>query len=186
MKRVIIIIVCVLAIPAMMVLALLGLVFVHNYWYPDKDEREFRRSKYHTYGEIHVTIDGQKKNIDGMPVKFLYDPDRSETATINNGEFKIKKGRRGSNMYLFILPMSEEDKITEDIIVQVEYVNGSAWTVNDMLIDVNITTRPVLKASMSGYIKERTKGGGYSDFPFETEKEILEDGNILRVYISNI
>lgn len=166
---------------AIIFILLVGAFFLAQNW-DYVDELEYRTSRYHTFGEISVLIDGQQINVDDIPLQFIYsDGNHMETTSINNNVFKIKKGEYGINEYVFSLLLSDVDVSADCLNIRVEHFNTNWWHVSDLSININISTEPLLKASMSGSIDTRMKGGS-CDFDFETqEEEISQSNNILRV-----
>ena len=175
MKKIILIFVTII------VLILLGAAFILATNSHIIDEFEYRTSKYHTFGKVSVMVDGKEINISDVPLQMLGDNgDIIESAIINNNKFNIKEGVYGINEYTFLLPIISEDSNEDHIVIKIEHFNTSWWHVNDVLININISTKPSLKASMSGSISTRTKGSPLC-FDFEAhEKDITQVDNILR------
>ena len=156
-----------------------GAFFLVENWYYI-DELEYRTSVYHTYGVINFFIDEQEIGIHDVPLKFACG-DTIETVSIKNNKFKIKKGEYGKNIFTFSLPLSGIDATVDNVIIRIVHFNTSWWHVNDLLVIINISTEPLLKASMSGSIDTRTKEGPCS-FHFEVQEiDISPDNNTLQI-----
>ena len=90
------------------------------------------------------------------------------------------------NEYRFLLPLSVENTEVNNIVIEFDNFNAGWWHVIDIDINVNISTNPELKASMSGIVDTRNRGGVWRSV-FETErKSISKDDNILKAETSNL
>lgn len=161
---------------------LLGsIIIINTHWYI-VDELQFRISKYHTLGNILVTVDEREINISDVPLQLFCDGNIVESTSIDNNAFSIRKGEYGLNEYRFILPLSNENLNINNIVIKIEHFNTNWWHVNDIFIYINISTETLLKASMSGSINTRDKENGTISFDFEVqEKVILQEDNTLQI-----
>jgi len=145
------------------------------------NELEYRISRYHTFGEISVVIDGQKMDINDTVVQFICDGNITETTSLNNNEFRIIKGVYGLNEYQFTLLFSDDKLNIDNLDIRIEHFNTNWWHVNDLFININISNEPFPTASMFGSINTRTKNGSL-EFSFEyQEKEIDFQNNLLHI-----
>jgi len=144
------------------------------------DELEYRLSRYHTFGEITVMVDGREINMDGMPVHFI-NAGVEETAVIDRKRFRLRTGEKGVNEYRISLPLSVREIDIEYLDVHIVHINYNWWHVLDLTINIDISTEPTVIASMSGSIDTRTRSGP-SERGFEIlYKAITKDDNLLHV-----
>ena len=145
-----------------------------------------RLSRYHTYGEILVTVDGKPYVIDGISVTMFYntpkDGDTYKSTVIRDNKFRISKGVYGLNTYSFTLPPSVwgGDPGDEGILVEVADFNGAWYTVFDLAVNVDIITVPSLKASMSGCFTDKNFPNVSREF-FISEKAITATDNTIYI-----
>ena len=142
------------------------------------EELEYRLSRYHTFGEISVMVDGQEMNTDGMLLHFTCNR-VEETVAINGNVFRLRTGEKGMNEYRLSLPLSAGEMEVEYLDILIEHFNHSWWYVHDMTVSIDISTEPILTASMSGSIFTRRRGGPEESVFEVQEKAIHEDDNLL-------
>lgn len=92
---------------------------------------------YHNTGEINVTVDGKKLNLNNHELSYILDGDEiSRTTTIHNGKFKCMQGRYGNNRFSLILP----DIISKDITIEFGHFNTNSWHKVDYKVNVDMNT----------------------------------------------
>ncbi len=103
---------------------------------------------YHNQGEILLTIDGQKTDVNDIAISFYSDsyffmPDnpnaKYESSLIKKNKFKFKKGSYGGNVFVFSLPNDHYNILpNSDIILEFGHFNTNNWHVLKYNIEVNI------------------------------------------------
>lgn len=93
-----------------------------------------RLARYHNTGEISVTIDNEKIELDDCEITYNSEApgEPLETEHIKKGKFKFKKGMYGGNIFSFNIPGYEQ------LTVKFGDFNTNWWHVNDYDVDVNI------------------------------------------------
>lgn len=90
-----------------------------------------RLALYHNTGEINLTIDGEKVELDDQIITYNHD-----TTKIKNNKFKFTKGSYGDNVFSFESP----NPIFKSLIIEFGHFNTNWWHKVHYVVDIDITS----------------------------------------------
>lgn len=97
-----------------------------------------RLALYHNTGNITVVTDGRKLDLSGIDLDYVYETGEViETAVLNDGKFKFKKGLYGPNSFSFKIP---DDTIG---MVEIEFgqFNTNWWHVCHYNVEIEMISQ---------------------------------------------
>ncbi len=96
-----------------------------------------RLAKYHNTGNVTITVDGEKVNLNGVELLYKNDlGENIETVKLNDSGFKFKDGQYGVNTFSLKVPCD----ILNEIAVEFGQFNTNWWHVCRYDVNVEITT----------------------------------------------
>jgi len=142
-----------------------------------KGELLSRFSDYHNAGEIFVTLNGERIELDNIELNFECDCSESPIITkINDNRFKIEEGVYGPNYFSFDIPT----ELFPRLAVRFGQFNTNWWHVADYKIEIDLTENT--NSTITAVIKQELSllNGGQESY-VQTQTLNLGESEELRI-----
>lgn len=124
--------------------------------------------------DLIVYCNGKEIDLRDLEIKCTNPKDKTVEVVCKDGIYRVGEGQYGKYIFVITIPKSELEGFSEDLTLELHYINTNSWYISDSTCVISITNEDEV-ANCQCEINTKYNDGTSQNY---IEEDVIEDGKV--------